>query len=170
MKDNKPNLHRLNVIRPVALKPEISLTKHFRQPTSDELTQLVLAVVEHELHAQADEATRAGVFKLAACYDEAYPHHLRYERHVKTTEVSETHFQKNVHYWAKLNDKNRRKAMALASEYLRATVKKLAKVGEFLQHQQDLMKDWDDNQLETIAKIQKQMGLATQSPEQAKAA
>lgn len=160
MKNNNPTSHRLNVIRPLALKPELSLKKHFRQPTSEEITKLVIAVVEHELHAQADEATRAGVFKLAACYDEAFPHHLRYERHVKTTSVNETHFQKNVHYWDKLNEKNRRKAMSLATEYLRATLKKLVKVGEFLQHQQDLMNEWDESQLETIAKIQKQMGLA----------
>lgn len=152
--------HPLNTIRAAANKPTITPRKVFRQPTTDELIKLVVAVVQHELHQQANEATRAGVFKLAACYDEAFPHHERYVRHVKTVEINEAHFKSGLNCWDLVNDKNKRKAVALAQEYLRATLKQLGNVGKFLQHQQDLMKDWDDSRLETLAKIQKDMGFA----------
>jgi hypothetical protein len=155
---NKSIAHRLNQIRPEANKPVINLRKTFRQPTDKELAALVVAVVEHEFHKQADEATRASVFKLAAAYDEALPQHLRYERHIKTVELGESKFVDGINWWSQLSEKNRKKALTWANEYRVATIKKLKAVTELLEHQQDHMKDWDDDRMETIAKIQKQMG------------
>lgn len=161
----KPDMqtHRLNQIKPIVAKqaiiPKPKPLELKRQPTTEELKRMIAEIVELELQAQADDSVRLATHKLACSLDEAFPHQLRYQRHVLTTEINETHLKKRISYWESFSNSTKREAIKLIAYTKQGNMQEMKAMTGLLQRQQENMNSWTDGQLNVIEEIKGQLGL-----------
>jgi hypothetical protein len=141
--------------------------KVVRYPTKEERRVIIRAIVDNQMHLQTSDATMVATHKLAACLDEAYPHHLTYQRHIKAVSVTEEHLKQafGALAWGELPRGHKNSFLRELDEYKTTNYKEVDAIAVLLKHQQDIMAEWNDKQLTTIARIQEDLQIGAMETE-----